>query len=94
MEFSVLKIELLFTLIQQFNLSLHIEQRKFQIFPPPGEQDHSNAPPQVQHTIKSHPLPTPCPALLFAIYFSETAWLTKTVGMTWSERLLMELISF
>ena len=35
MEFSVLKIELLFTLIQQFNLSLHIEQRKFQISPPP-----------------------------------------------------------
>ena len=73
---------------------MHIEQRKIQISPPPGEQDHSNAPPQVQHTIKSHPLPTPCPALLFAIYFSETAWLTKTVGMTWSERLLMELISF
>ena len=62
--------------------------------PSPEEQDHSNAPPQVQHKIKSPPLPTPCPALLFAIYFSEAAWLTETVGMTWSERLLMELISF
>ena len=67
MEFSVLKIELLFTLIQQFNLSLHIEQRKFQISPPPGEQDHSNAPPQVQHTIKSPAHPITC--LTFCHFF-------------------------
>ena len=71
---------------------MHIEQRKIQISPPPGEQDHSNAPPR--SNTQSNPLASPPHALLFAIYFSETAWLTKTIGMTWSERLLMELISF
>ena len=28
--------------------------------PSPGEQDHSNAPPEVQHKIKSPPHPMPC----------------------------------
>ena len=48
---------------------VHVERRKIQISPPPGEQDRSNAPPQGQHR-QSNPQPTPCPALLFAIYFS------------------------
>ena len=40
---------------------MHIEQIKIQISPPPGEQDHSNAPPQVQHNqIPSPPHPMPC----------------------------------
>ena len=53
MEFSILKIELLFTLIEKFVKRLiillilvHVKERKIQISPPPGEQDHSNAPPQ------------------------------------------------
>ena len=73
MEFSVLKIELMFTLIRQFMKRLvdpsTRRTKKDSNIPSPGEQDYSNAPPQGQHR-QSNPHPTSCPTLLFAIYFS------------------------
>ena len=38
----------------------HLGRRKIQIFPPPGEQDQSNALPQGQQR-QSNPHPMPCP---------------------------------
>ena len=38
----------------------HVGRRKIQIFPPPGEQDQSNALPHRAN--KDNQIPTPCPA--------------------------------